>query len=104
MGTGEGMSEGLGEEIVEEWADIVRDFGVGSDSSEGQAFEASVEVPVGFHLGKKSSIASILSVGSEESLVGWVCSSGRVERERGSERGLPLVEQVAGVSGMVRRR
>lgn len=61
MGTGEGMSEGLGEEIseglgeeiVEEWADIVRDFGVGSDSSGGQAFEASVEVPVGFHLGKK---------------------------------------------------
>lgn len=53
MGTGEGMSEGLGEEIVEEWGDIVRDFGVGSDSSGGQASEASVEVPVGFHLGKK---------------------------------------------------
>lgn len=47
--------------------DIVRDFGVGSENSGGQAFEASVEVPVGFHLGKKSSVASILSVGSEES-------------------------------------
>lgn len=67
MGAGEGMSEELAEEIVEEWGDIVRDFGVGSDNSGGQAFEAFVEVLVGFHLGKKSSIASVLSVGSEES-------------------------------------
>lgn len=35
MGTGEGMSEELAEGIVEEWGDIVRDFGVGSDNSGG---------------------------------------------------------------------
>lgn len=105
MGTGEGMSEGFGEGIAEEWDAIRRDFHEGSDNSGSWALRSFCRSSCRVLFRKKGSYCFCPVCGIQGITVGWVCSSRRrVEGMRGSKVGLTLDEEVARVSGEVRQR